>query len=205
VATRTTGAGVVGGLEVVHGADAGQQQRGDLGVLDHVGHGFDPFQIGVRAEAVVEARALQAIAVGDFDRVDLGLVQGAGDVLHVLQGILVTDGVAAVAQGHVGDVDFSYRHVALLRPVASTAPCARRWPGGGGHDVEVAGVGRQVMGGAFDFEEDRGLQAGEFARPGMFNGASPGYVELHLLLEAIARHIGLHGGGHLDDAASTNA
>ncbi|MNM69773.1 hypothetical protein D3C81_813860 [compost metagenome] len=99
-----TGAGVVGGLQIVHRADAGQQQHGDLRLLDHVGGGLDPLQVGVGAEAVVEAGALQAVAVGDFDGVDLGLVQRAGDVLHVLDRVLVAHGVAAVAQGDVGDV-----------------------------------------------------------------------------------------------------
>jgi hypothetical protein len=59
----------------VHGADAGQQQRGHLGVLHHASHGLDPLQVGVRAKAVVEAAALQAVAVGDLDGVDAGLVQ----------------------------------------------------------------------------------------------------------------------------------
>ncbi|MNO77051.1 hypothetical protein D3C76_681460 [compost metagenome] len=102
----------------MHGADAGQQQGSDLGVADHVGGGFDPFQVGVGGEAVVEARPLQAITVRHFDRIDLGFVQGAGDVLHVLQRILVTNRVAAVAQGDVGDVEFFAgieSHVGLLR------------------------------------------------------------------------------------------
>ncbi len=60
----------------------------------------------MRAEAVVEAGALQAVAVGHFDGVDLGQVQGAGDVLHVLDRVLVANRVAAVAQGDVGDIKF---------------------------------------------------------------------------------------------------
>ncbi|MNV40262.1 hypothetical protein D3C71_1318630 [compost metagenome] len=63
----------------------------------------------MRAEAVVEGGALQAVTVGDFDGVDLGFVQGAGDVLHVLDRVLVAHGVAAVAQGHVGDVQLLAR------------------------------------------------------------------------------------------------
>ncbi|MNG35646.1 hypothetical protein D3C84_1224400 [compost metagenome] len=47
--------------------------------------------------------------MGDFDGVDLGLVQGAGDVLHVLDRVLVAHGMAAVAQGHVGDVQLLAR------------------------------------------------------------------------------------------------
>ncbi|MCY1455095.1 hypothetical protein D9M71_722070 [compost metagenome] len=122
------GPGVVGCLEVMHRADAGQKQRSDFRVTDHISSGFDPFQIGMRGEAVVETRALQAVTVGDFDRVDLGLVQRTSDVLHVLDRVLMTDSVAAIAQGDVGDVEFFAVHDDLLRLVASTAPCARRWP-----------------------------------------------------------------------------
>ncbi|MNC49341.1 hypothetical protein D3C75_985130 [compost metagenome] len=122
------GPGVVGRFQVMHSTDAGQQQCGDLSVADHIGHGFDPFQVGVRGEAIVEARPLQAIAMGYFDRVDFGLVQRASDVLHVLDRVLMTHRVAAIAQGDVGDVEFLAVHVGLLRLFASTAPCARRWP-----------------------------------------------------------------------------
>src|SRR5690554_576272 len=100
------GTGLVGVVQVFHGADAGQQQGGDPGVFDHVGHGFDPFQVGVGPEAVVEAGALQAVAVGDFDGIHPGLVQGPGDVLDVPDAVLVANGVADVAQGDVGDVEF---------------------------------------------------------------------------------------------------
>ncbi len=99
-------ASAVGIVQVVDGADAGQQQGGDFGVFGDFGDRFDPLQVGVGAEAVVEAGALQAIAVGHFNTVDLGLVQGPCNVLHVLDGVLVADGVAAVAQCHVGDVEF---------------------------------------------------------------------------------------------------
>ncbi|MDT4826956.1 hypothetical protein FQZ97_602820 [compost metagenome] len=94
----------------MHGADAGQQQHGEAGVLDDVGGGFDPLQIGVGAEAVVEGRALQAVTMGDFNGVHLRRIQGAGDGLHLVEGILVADGVAAVAQGHVGDVELLAVH-----------------------------------------------------------------------------------------------
>ncbi|MCY1516103.1 hypothetical protein D9M68_507160 [compost metagenome] len=105
-------AGVIGSFQVMHGADAGQQQHGEAGVLDDVGGGFDPLQIGVGAEAVVEAGTLQTVAVGDFDGVHPCLVQGAGDGAHVIQLVLVADGVAAIAQGHVGDVELLAVHAA---------------------------------------------------------------------------------------------
>ena len=101
--------GAVGRFQVMHGADAGQQQGRDLGVLDGVGHGLDPFEIGMRAEAVVEAGALQAVAVGDFDGIDLGLVERASDLHGLLDAVLVANGVRAVAQGDVGDVELLVR------------------------------------------------------------------------------------------------
>ena len=72
---------------------------------DDIRRGFDPLKVGVGGEAIVEARPLQAVAVGHFDGVDAGLVQGAGDVLHVLERVLVTNRMAAVTQGHVGDIE----------------------------------------------------------------------------------------------------
>src|SRR5690554_4105568 len=104
--TYDTGTGFVGVVQVVDGTDTGQQQGGNLGVFHHFGHGFDPLQVGMGAVAVVEAGALQAVAVGDFNAVNFRLVQGPCDVLHVLDGVLMTNGVAAVSQGHVGDVEF---------------------------------------------------------------------------------------------------
>ena len=98
-------AGVVGGLEVVHGADARQQQRRDLGMPDRAGHGLDPLEIGMGAEAVVEAAALQAVAMGHLDGVDPGLVERLGDLPGLFHAVLVADGVAAVAQRNVGNVD----------------------------------------------------------------------------------------------------
>ena len=49
--------------------------------------------------------ALQAVAVRDFDRVDAGLVERARDLARLLDRVLVADGVAAVAERHVGDVE----------------------------------------------------------------------------------------------------
>ncbi|MPM42591.1 hypothetical protein SDC9_89257 [bioreactor metagenome] len=85
-------------------------------MLDHAGHALDPFQIGVRAKAVVEARALQAVAVGHFNGVHLGFVERLGDLLGVLYAVLVANGVAAIAQGHVGDVDFLVRIHGVVSP-----------------------------------------------------------------------------------------
>ncbi|MCY1358997.1 hypothetical protein D9M69_455480 [compost metagenome] len=118
-------AGLVGVLQVVHRADAGQQQGGDPGVADLAGHRLDVFQVAVLAEAVVERRALQAVAVGDLDAVHLGLVQRTGDGAGVVEAVLVADRVAAVAQGHVGDIELFHAGApidwAMRSAVASAA------------------------------------------------------------------------------------
>jgi hypothetical protein len=81
VATRTERTpSVIGALQIVHRADAGQQQRGQHACSSTLGHAFDPVPVGVGAEAVVEAGALQAVAMRDFDGVDLGVVERLGDL-----------------------------------------------------------------------------------------------------------------------------
>ena len=42
----------------------------------------------------------------DLDRIDLGIVQRLGDLRGLRHAVLVANGVAAVAQRHVGDIDF---------------------------------------------------------------------------------------------------
>ena len=95
---------LVGVLQVVHGADAGQQQHGHDGVLALLGDRRDPLAVVVGAEAVVEGRAGDAVAVADLDRVDAGAIERAGDLAHRLQMVLVTDRMHAVAQRDVLDV-----------------------------------------------------------------------------------------------------
>src|SRR5438270_8827080 len=59
------------------------------------------------------------------------------------------------------------------------------------HDVQVASVGRQVVGCALDFQKHRCLEAAELACSGNFQRCID-HVELHLLLEPVARHIRLN-------------
>ena len=53
--------------------------------LHSLGDGGDPFAVVVRAKAVVEGRAGDAVAVADLDGVDFGAVERAGDLAHRLQ------------------------------------------------------------------------------------------------------------------------
>ncbi|MNH25669.1 hypothetical protein D3C79_856840 [compost metagenome] len=65
--------------------------------------------------------------MGDFDGVDLGAIQRRGDGTHVIQRILMTDGVHAVPQGYVTDIELLAVHTdapiacAMRSAVASAA------------------------------------------------------------------------------------
>src|SRR5690606_39173046 len=93
-------------LQVVDGADAGQQQGGNPGLFHQRYYRGQVFLVGVRREAVVHRASAQAVTVGDFDQRDAGLIQASGDALHLLQADLVTLGVHAITQGHVMQSDF---------------------------------------------------------------------------------------------------
>ena len=136
----------------------GRQQRGEHGVFEHFGHRADPVPIGISAEAVVEAGALQPVAMRHFDGINLCPIECAGDLAHVIEAILVADGVHPVAQGHVLNIELGGGgievHAAILSAIFS-AGLER----GRGHDIEIAGISGQIMRRAFHFEEDRDLEA----------------------------------------------
>ena len=70
-------AGLVRLVQVVDGAQAREHQHRDLGVFRFVHGGPDQVQFRGEGEPVVEGGPAQAVAVGDFDDLDLGVVQGA--------------------------------------------------------------------------------------------------------------------------------
>ena len=84
-------AGLVSVLKVMHGADARQQEHGYDRGLALLRHGRDPLAVVMRAEAVVESGAGDAVAMANLDRVDLSAVERARDIAHQFQMILVTD------------------------------------------------------------------------------------------------------------------
>ena len=102
-------AGVLGRADVVLGAEAGQHEEGDLGLLGRLHRGADQVELGRVAEAVVERRAAEAVAVGDLDDRHAGVVEGGHDVDDVLGRELVALGVRAVAQRRVGDAQVERR------------------------------------------------------------------------------------------------
>src|SRR5262245_6199928 len=95
---------------------------------------------------------------------------------------------------HLTEVDFlSSCEFGHGEPLASRESGRR-------HDVEIAGIGRQVMRRAFYLEKDRYLQARQFAearnvqRPLRRNA-----IELHFLLQSVARYVGLDLAEHIAD------
>ncbi len=87
----------------------------------------------------------------------------------------VPDGVHAVAQGDVLDEErLGHRATAVSGVRGDALGDPQR---GRGHDVEVAGVGRQVVRGALDLEEDRhlgGRRAGAVGQQGVHRLVRPG-------------------------------
>jgi hypothetical protein len=107
---------IVRHAQVIDGTDAGQQQRGHLGALHQRNHRAEIFLVGMRGKAVVDRRAAEAIAVGDFDQRHAGFVQSAGDGAHLVERHLVALGMHAVAQGHVMNGDFFALKIHLNAP-----------------------------------------------------------------------------------------
>ena len=94
-----------GVLQIVDRTDAGQQQRGEHAVFEHFGDCADPVPVGIGAEAIVEAGALKAVAMRHFDGIDLRQIERLRDLAHVIEAVLVPDGVHAITQGDVLDVE----------------------------------------------------------------------------------------------------
>src|SRR5690606_34996551 len=90
--------GIVGSAQIVHRTHARQQKSRDLGMADSLGHRLDPLKVGMCTKTVVEARARQTIAVRYLDGIDTGFVKCLGDLTYVVQAVLMSDSVAAVAQ-----------------------------------------------------------------------------------------------------------
>lgn len=92
---------LMGHLQVVEGADARQQQRRHLGLLELGDYRAEIGLVAVSGHAVVERGPAQAIAMGDLDQRHAGGVQPGGHRHHLLQADLVALGMHAIAQAHV--------------------------------------------------------------------------------------------------------
>ena len=141
----------------------GSIRKAILASLARLGRGSISSCSAVVREAVVEGRPAQPVAVGHLDDRHAGGVQRRDDGAHLVLGELVALGVRAVAQRRVGHAG---RRVGPRHGTRRSCPrersspsrlCRRspRRPGGrGGHDVQVAGVRRQVVARALDLDED---------------------------------------------------
>ncbi len=59
----------------------------------------------MRAETVIEAGTAQPVAMRDLNRIHPSPVERPSNVTHGIEGILMADGMHAVAQGDVLDVE----------------------------------------------------------------------------------------------------
>src|SRR3546814_2853047 len=98
---RHTRCALVTGVQTCALPISRQDQRGQHRLGQHLGHRLDPFPIGVRAEAIVEAGAVEAVAMRYLDRIDAGLLERLSDRAHMIDTVHVADGVHAVAQRHI--------------------------------------------------------------------------------------------------------
>jgi hypothetical protein len=104
VATRQTDA-PLSSADVVLRPQTGEHEKRDLRGLRRLHRSPDEVLLGRLAEAVVERRAAEAVAVRDLDDGYAGLVERADDRNDLLLGELVPLRVRAVAQRGVGDPD----------------------------------------------------------------------------------------------------
>lgn len=101
----------VGALQVADRADAREKQRGQNRMFEHFCDRSDPVPVGVCTKSIVERGTLKAITVCDLDGVHLRSVEGSGNGLDLLEAILMADGVHAVTQCHVLDVELLHSRI----------------------------------------------------------------------------------------------
>ncbi len=110
---HATRAAIVGRLQLLHGAQARNQQHGNFRLLHQRRDCADVFLIAVWSEAVLQRVAAQACAVGDLDIRYTGGVQRGRDLDHLLNADLLALGVHAVTQTHVMQDYFAALEVRL--------------------------------------------------------------------------------------------
>ncbi len=98
-----------GAAEFLDRAYAGQDQCREHRLRQHRCNRLEPFPVGVRAEAIVEARARKPVAMCDLDRVNPGFVERLRDRLHMVDAVHVADRVHPVAQRDVLNIELVAR------------------------------------------------------------------------------------------------
>ena len=124
--THYTHTGIVGSFQIMNSANARQQQRCELGMLDHAGNRLNPFQIRMSTKAIVEAGALQTVPMRNFDGVHSGFIKCSGNLLDLINAVLMADGMTAISQSDVGNIKFLVRvHSRLSQADACSAASMR--------------------------------------------------------------------------------
>src|SRR5439155_12023383 len=82
--------------QVFNGSDPWDEKDGYFCALHRFRHGRDPLAIRVSAESVIEARPREAVAMRDLESVDAGAVQCPRNRPHLLDRVLVTNGMHAI-------------------------------------------------------------------------------------------------------------
>ena len=104
--------------QFIDGAEPGQDEGGEHRAGQHLGDGFEPFPIGMGAKAIVEAGARQAVAMRDFDGIDPGGIERCGDGADMIEAIHVADGVHAIAQRDILNVELGCQRIVHRRAFA---------------------------------------------------------------------------------------
>ena len=99
--------GIVGRLQLAHGAKARHEEDRNLGLLHPGRNGVDVFLVAGQRKAVLQGVAAQAGAVGHLDVGHAGLVKRGANLDHLLDADLFALGVHAVAQAHVMQNDLA--------------------------------------------------------------------------------------------------
>jgi len=117
---------VVGPVELADGPDAGDEQRGEHRVFQHLGRRGDPLPVGVAAGPVGQAGTGQSVAVRHLDRVHAGGVERPGDISRPLGPDPMPDGMHAVSQRDVLDIDSGLAHGRpVCRPTVASRSAVR--------------------------------------------------------------------------------
>ena len=104
--------------QMVDRSDTGQQKRRQFRPLAGGGRRLDPCPVAIRAETVIQRRTGKPVAMRDLDRIDPGRIERGDDLGHAVRRDLVANGMHAVAQRHVLQVD-------CLHDLFSAAPIRR--------------------------------------------------------------------------------
>ena len=114
---------VLRGSDVVLGAEARQHEKRDPRALGGLGCRPDQFLLGGPGETVVERRPAEAVTVRHLDHRNTGVVEGADDRTHLVDGELVSLVMAAVPQRRIGNPDVEF--VGVLARVRHQIRCHR--------------------------------------------------------------------------------